>query len=99
MNLVTVCGHNTTMLYHMLRHYENDVKDYFVIIYAHHKNDPVIEEGISICEDFGIKPHRVSIEEPFNWERVTEIYNETTSLKPDEWWIVSDDDELQVYSK
>ena len=39
------------------------------------------------------------IEEPFNWDKVTEIYNETISLKPDEWWIVADDDELQVYSK
>jgi len=99
MNLVTVCGHNTTMLYHMLRHYEPIVKHFYVNIYAHHKDDPVIEEANSICEELGIKPYKIWIEEKFNWNRVTEIYNEVTSTKPDEWWIVSDDDELQVYSK
>lgn len=99
MNLVTVCGHNTTMLYHMLRHYQPNVKNFFVNIYANYEDDPIIEEATSICRELGIEPHKVWIEEPFNWDKVTEIYNETISLKPDEWWIVADDDELQVYSK
>ena len=99
MNLVTVCGHNTTMLYHMLRHYKPIVKHFFVVIYGHHKDDPVIEEAKSICGELGIEPYKVVIEEAFNWHRVTEIYNEVTSTKPEEWWIVADDDELQVYSK
>ena len=99
MNLVTVCGHNTTMLYHMLRHYKPIVNDFFVIIYATWRNDPIIEETISILDEFNLKPYKIAIEEPFNWHKVTEIYNEITSLKPDDWWIVTDDDELQLYSK
>ena len=99
MNLVTVCGHNTTMLYHMLRHYYPYVKDFFVIIYAHYKDDPVIEEATSILDKLNLKPYKIVIEKPFNWNKVTEIYNEITSLKPDDWWIVADDDELQLYSK
>ena len=87
------------MLYHMLRHYKPFVKNFFVNIYANYKDDPIIEEATSICKELGIEPHKVWIEEPFNWDKVTEIYNETISLKPDEWWIVADDDELQVYSK
>ena len=83
----------------MLAHYQYNVKEIFVIIYAHHKNDPVIEEATSILEKFNLKPHKIAIEEPFNWHRVTELYNETTSLKPDDWWFISDDDELQLYSK
>ena len=55
MNLVTVCGHNTTMLYHMLRHYKPIVKHFFVVIYGHHKDDPVIEEAKSICSELGIQ--------------------------------------------
>jgi len=98
-NLVTVCGHNTTMLHHMLRHYQHNVKEIFVVLYAHHKDDPVIEEGKQILEKFNLKPYKIAIEEAFNWERVTELYNETTSLKPDEWWIVSDDDEFHLYPK
>ena len=92
MNLVTVCGHNTTMLYHMLRHYYPYVKDFFVIIYAHYKDDPVIEEATSILDKLNLKPYKIVIEKPFNWNKVTEIYNEITSLKPDDWWIVADDD-------
>ena len=99
MNLVTVCGHNTTMLYHMLRHYQPYVKNFYVNIYANYKDDPIIDEVTSICSELNIKPYRIWIEEPFNWDRVTDIYNETTSTKPDEWWIVADDDEFQVYSK
>ena len=76
----------------MLRHYYPYVKDFFVIIYAHHKDDPVIEEATSILDKLNLKPYKVAIEEPFNWNRVTELYNETTSLKPEEWWIVADDD-------
>ena len=98
-NLVTVCGHNTTMLYHMLRHYQYNVKEIFVILYAHHKKDPVIEQGLHILEKFNLKPHKIVYERPFDWARVTEHYNETKMLKPDEWWIVADLDEFAVFPK
>ena len=87
------------MLYHMLQHYSPIVESFYVNIYANYEDDPIIEEATSICRELGIEPHKVWIEEPFNWDRVTEIYNETISLRPDDWWIVADDDELQVYSK
>tara|TARA_R100000030_G_scaffold17197_3_gene11601 strand:- start:9130 stop:9978 length:849 start_codon:yes stop_codon:yes gene_type:complete len=99
MNLVTVCGHNTTMLYHMIKHYEPIVDNFFVIIYSHHRYDPVIEKARYILDKFNLKPFKIVEEKPFDWERVTHYYNETTSLKPDDWWIISDDDELQIYSK
>ena len=99
MNLVTVCGHNTTMLYHMLNHYHLHMDEIFVVLYAHHKKDPIIEQGLHILEKFNLKPHKIVYERPFDWARVTEHYNETKLLKPDDWWIVADDDELQLYSK
>ena len=99
MNLVTVCGHNTTMLYHMLNHYHLHMDEIFVVLYAHHKKDPIIEQGLHILEKFNLKPHKIVYERPFDWERVTQHYNETKLLKPDDWWIVADDDELQLYSK
>ncbi len=42
---------------------------------------------------------RREIGEKFNWEYVTQLYNETKMLYPNDWWIVSDDDEFHVYSK
>ena len=47
--------------------------------------------------NLGIKPYKVVTEPKFNWEKVTELYNEVKRTKPDEWWVVSDDDELHIY--
>ena len=99
MNLVTVCGHNTTMLRHMLQHYKDFVDEIFVIVYLSSDKDRVLSEVKEITNDLNIDIHRKTFEEPFNWERVTELYNETKLLKPDDWWIVADDDELHVYPK
>lgn len=92
-NLVTVVGENTHILPHMLKHYEDVVDKVYVAVYRQHKDDSILEE----IEDLGITPFMVFTDDKYNWERVTEIYNTIKSTKPDDWWIVSDDDELQVY--
>ena len=97
LNLVTVCGHNTTMLKHMLNHYKDIVDDIFVVAYLHKKDDGVLEEIKKIVSDIGSDIYNKIVLEPFNWEKVTSLYNEIISKKPDEWWIVSDDDEFHVY--
>ena len=94
-NLVTVVGHNTTMLPHMLKHYQDIVDEIFVVVYRQHENDGILED----IESLGIKPYKVVTEPKFNWERVTELYNEVKMTKPNEWWIVSDDDEFHLYPK
>ena len=83
----------------MLNHYHLHMDEIFVVLYAHHKKDPIIEQGLHILEKFNLKPHKIVYERPFDWARVTEHYNETKLLKPDDWWVVADDDELQLYSK
>lgn len=93
LNLVTVTGHNTVMLPHMLSHYKEIVDNIYVVVYLQTEDDPVLQQ----VEDLGITPHKVVIEEKFNWNKVTDLYNEVKSEKPEEWWIVADDDELQVY--
>ena len=99
MNLVTVCGHNTTMLRHMLNHYKDFVDEIYVVVYLSSDKDRVLSEVTEITKELNIDIHKTTVEEPFNWERVTELYNETKLLKPDDWWIVSDDDEFHVYPK
>ena len=92
-NLVTVVGENTHILPHMLKHYENVVDKVYVAVYRQHKDDSILQE----IEELGIEPFMVFTDEKYNWERVTEIYNTIKQTKPNDWWIVSDDDELQVY--
>ena len=93
LNLVTVVGRNTHILPHMLKHYEGKVDKMYVAVYRQDENDGVLEEVL----DLGIKPCIVTTEEKYNWERVTALYNYIKRTKPNDWWIVSDDDELQVY--
>jgi len=95
LNLVTVVGHNTTMLKHMLNHYKNIVDEIYVVVYRQHELDGILEDVINL----GIKPYKVVTEPKFNWERVTELYNEVKQTKPNEWWVVSDDDEFHIYPK
>lgn len=94
-NLVTVVGHNTTMLKHMLNHYKDMVDEIYVVVYRQHELDGILEDIIKL----GIKPYKIVTEPKFNWERVTELYNEVKQTKPNEWWVVSDDDEFHVYPK
>lgn len=93
LNLVTVVGENTHILPHMLEHYRDIVDKVYVAVYKQSSNDSIIEE----IKDLGIEPFMVFTENKYNWNRVTEIYNSIKALKPNDWWIVSDDDELQVY--
>ena len=93
LNLVTVVGRNTHLLPHMLKHYEGKVDKIYVAVYRQDENDGVLEEVLNL----GIKPYIVITDEKYNWGRVTAIYNFIKQTRPNDWWIVSDDDELQVY--
>ena len=92
-NLVTVVGENTHILPHMLKHYEDSIDKAYVAVYRQSEDDGILEE----IEELGIEPFMVFTEPKYNWGRVTEIYNTVKQTKPNDWWIVSDDDELQVY--
>ena len=92
-NLVTVVGENTHILPHMLKHYEDKVDKVYVVVYRQSERDDILDK----VEDLGITPYKVVTEPKYNWNKVTDLYNETKRTKPNDWWIVSDDDELQVY--
>ena len=99
LRLVTVTGSRTTTLYHMLKHYAHLVDEMCVVVYEW--------EGVStydvvseIVNQFGnAKIVYREIAEKFNWEKVTELYNKIKLEYPNDWWVVSDDDELHSYSK
>ena len=92
-NLVTVVGENTHILPHMLKHYDDKIDKAYVCVYRQSEDDGILNE----IEELGIKPFMVFTEDKYNWNRVTEIYNTVKQTKPNDWWIVADDDELQVY--
>ena len=94
-NLVTVVGRNTHILPHMLKHYKDIVDKIYVVVYRQSEDDNILQE----VEDLGITPHLVETYRKFDWNHVTYLYNKVKLEKPNDWWIVSDDDELQVYPR
>jgi len=97
--LVTVTGSRTNTLWHMLSHYAEIVDEIFVVVYEW-ENFSTYDSVQEIVSKFtNAKIVRREIKEKFNWEYVTQLYNETKLMYPNDWWIVSDDDEFHVYSK
>ena len=97
--LVTVTGSRVDTLWHMLNHYKDLVDEMYVVVYEW-EGFSLFEEVSKITKEFENANiiERVT-KEKFNWEYVTQLYNETKMLFPNDWWVVSDDDELHVYSK
>jgi hypothetical protein len=97
--LVTVTGSRTNTLPHMLQHYAELVDEIFVVVYEW-ENFSTYDSVEEIVSKFpNVKIVRREVKEKYNWEYVTQLYNETKLMFPDDWWVVSDDDEFHVYSK
>jgi len=97
--LVTVTGSRTNTLSHMLSHYADIVDEIFVVVYEW-ENFSTYNSVQEIVSHFpNAKIVRRETKEKFNWEYVTQLYNETKLMYPNDWWIVSDDDEFHIYSK
>jgi hypothetical protein len=97
--LVTVTGSRTSTLKHMLNHYKDLVDEMYVVVYEW-EGKSLYEAVNDIVSQFPTaKIVKRVYKEKFNWEYVTKLYNEIKMMYPDDWWIVSDDDEFHVYSK
>ena len=97
--LVTVTGSRTNTLKHMLNHYKNMVDEMYIVVYEW-DGFSTYDEVCEIVKEFPTAQIiKRATKEKFNWEYVTYLYNQTKMLFPNDWWIVADDDELQVYSK
>jgi hypothetical protein len=99
LRLVTITGSRTNTLYHMLKHYAHLVDEMWIVVYEWEESS-TYESVKSIVSKFSnAKIVRREIREKYNWEYVTQLYNETKAEHPNDWWIISDDDEFHVYSK
>ena len=99
LRLVTVTGSRVETLWHMLNHYKDLVDEMYVVVYEW-EGSSTYNEVLKITKQFDkAKIIKRITKEKFNWEYVTQMYNETKMLFPNDWWIVTDDDEFHIYSK
>jgi len=96
-HLVTVVGGYVDVLPHMLAHYRAlGVESFFVHVHARSDDDPVLAQVEEITREFGCGIASVTVGE---WLHSTnrELYNRTLQSKPDDWFLIADQDELQMY--
>ena len=97
MHLVTVVGGYVGVLPHMLAHYRAlGVESVFVHVQASRADDPVIRQVEQITHHVGCGVASVTVGE---WMHNTnrELYRATLQSKPHDWFLIADQDELQVY--
>jgi hypothetical protein len=95
--LVTVTGSRTTTLKHMLNHYKDMVDEMYIVVYDWEEQSNLSEVQSIVSQFPNAKIVKVVVEELYNWEKVTKLYNEVKSTHPNDWWVISDDDEFHVY--
>jgi hypothetical protein len=96
--LVTVTGSRTTTLKHMLNHYKDMVDEMCVVVYEWVGMDTFDEVQNIVSQFSNAKITNRAFGDKYNWEFVTQLYNEEKSKHPNDWWVISDDDEFHVYS-
>lgn len=95
--LATVVGSRTNILWHFLTYYSNIVDEICVGIYDWNDRNlnREVEEIIKSFPKAKIVLRHTA--EKYNWETVTNMYNEIKSYHPNDWWVVADDDEFHEY--
>ena len=97
--LVTVIGHGSNLIPHFINHYETKVDEINFVIYVSDVNSNLEEEVYQRVNNHPkVKIVSVVKDRVFDWNRVTELYNQTKNLYPNDWWVVADIDEFHLYS-
>ena len=100
-NLVTTVGLHPILLDAFIRHYKSqgfEDKAFHIVVWGKSENVdfPAIEK---VVKNHGIKIYEDMRDEPMGSFILTDIYNNITSTKPNDWWAVADVDEFQVYNQ
>jgi hypothetical protein len=96
--LVSVIGHGVELIPHFINHYKEMVDKIFFVVYESDNNKGLTNKVKNIIKDYDnvsivhTEYHRV-----FDWERVTELYNKIKNKHKNDWWVVADIDEFQLY--
>lgn len=96
--LICVIGHGIDLLEHFILHYKKCVDEINFVVYETEDDQNLYEKVNNVINNhsdvFIVK--RIK-ERKFDWEKVTELYNEIKQSNPDQWWVVADIDEFHLY--
>jgi len=96
--LVTVIGHGVELLPHFIQHYEKYVDEIQIVVYESDENPFLIDKINDYIKNYDfINVVKLFYFRQFDWEKVTELYNQTKLTHPNDWWVVADIDEFHLY--
>ena len=96
--LITVIGHGTNLLPHFIKHYRRYVDEINIAIYETEMYPTIESEVSEIIKDYGnVKIVKIIKDRVFDWEKITGLYNFIKMKHPNDWWVVADIDEFQLY--
>ena len=98
--LVTVIGHGINLLPHFLNHYQKYVDEIQIACYNSDLHPNISEEVKSIISEYNnVNVVKEVFHHNFDWEMVTNLYNEVKLTYKNDWWVVADIDEFHLYPK
>jgi hypothetical protein len=96
-HLTTVAGAFVEVLPHMLKHYQaQGVESFLVNAHVSDANDPALDRIRQITNEFGCGIQSIACG-PWRQEVNPSIYERSRATFPNDWFILSDQDELQLY--
>ena len=95
-HLITLAGAHVDVLGHMLEHYRGlGIESFFVNLNLSDEKDPIREQVEEITRRFGCGIAGVTIGD---WHLLQQqVYLKQRELYPSDWFVLADQDELQVY--
>lgn len=98
--LITVIGHGIELLPHFIQHYRQDVDEINIVVYSSEKYPDIEDDVTNIVKKYdNVKIIHSEKWREYDWEHVTFLYNYFKRQYPEDWWVIADIDEFQIYSK
>jgi hypothetical protein len=98
--LVTVIGHGINLLPHFIKHYQKYVNEIQIVCYNSELHPNISDEIKNLILGYeNVSVVKEVFHHNFDWEMVTNLYNEVKLTYKNDWWVVSDIDEFQLYPK
>lgn len=95
-HLTTVVGGFIKQLPHMLAHYRSlGISSLLLNVQTTSPEDPVLAVASRVADDFGCG---ITLSAQGDWQKlIRSMYAHARVSKPDDWFVLADQDELQVY--
>lgn len=98
--LVTVIGHGINLLPHFIKHYQKYVNEIQIVCYNSELHPNISDEVKNLILGYeNVSVVKEVFHDNFDWEMVTNLYNEVKLRYKNDWWVVADIDEFHLYPK